>query len=156
MNAPTLAAAPFRLGRRDVRGAWAEYAMAAPIVAFLLLAAADLAMVLHARRQLDDAARSGAQYAALHGPDATAIANKATIATSLPVRVAVEIFSGCVLPDASLQQVRGDTCADGAPGGHYARISVSARRRPLIRFPWTDKLVDRSLPMTVAAVTRTH
>lgn len=133
-----------------------EFALVAPVVLFLFMAATDLAMAVRANMQLNNAARAGAEYAAMHGWDSSAITSAVTSATPLSVTVAPSAYCGCATTSNIAEQACGTTCASGLPAGAYVKVVASATYRPLIPLQWNKILVSNYLNMSVTSVTRTN
>lgn len=130
-----------------------EFALAAPILMFLGLAAVDLALTIDARLRLGEAARAGAHHAALAPWSEAGVTEAAARAVDLPVTVSAVRFSGC----AGAQGVEPRAaCANGEPPGDYARIIVTAQRQPMIRLPLAKPLIEGALTLRATTVTRTR
>lgn len=140
---------------REKSGASAiEFALVAPILMFLFLAATDLAMARRARMQLTDAGLAAERYAALKGWDAAGIENAAKNATSLPVTVTSESYCACVAASALSRATCGATCSSGKPAGTYVSAVVNASYKPMFPFQWNTLLLGGFLNMSVTNIAR--
>lgn len=132
-----------------------EFALMAPVLMFLVIAAMDLALAVRANMQLGNAARAGAEYAAINGYSSDAITSAVNSATALTVSASPTSYCGCAnASGVMVQQSCGTTCATGAPLGKYASITVTANYTPIFPFPWNRILVGSYLNMSETTVVR--
>jgi Flp pilus assembly protein TadG len=132
---------------RSPRGAAIiEFALILPFLVLLLVGLCDLGFAAYDSMQVQAAAEAGAQYAARHPWDATAVAAAVTgatgtsgvLATPAPSRV-------CGCPDGGTLTRVGDwvvdhcsptvTCTSGSPPGVYALVSAQLILSPMLPYP---------------------
>jgi Flp pilus assembly protein TadG len=122
--------------RKDSRGVAAlELAIAAPVLAFLLIATVDFSLGVYTKFQVRSAAQAGAQYAAIAGFDEAAIASAATNSTSLSnISVASSKTCGCVSSNLIVANSCSSPCANGATLGTYANVTAQATYTTLLPY----------------------
>jgi len=131
---------------RDQAGAMAvEFAVLGPILAFLLLMAADLGLALWQKAQVANAARAGVQYAAIHGWNSSAITSAAQSANSLTVAVTPSTYCGCAGTNSIATQSCGSTCASGAAIGTYVSVTTQATYTPISPAGWGSSNTNLSI-----------
>jgi len=115
------------LRRREEGVSAVEFALAAPLLLTLTLGIVDLGLALSAQIRVQQAAQAGAQYAQLHGFDATKISTAVTSATSLSVSAnpVPSQICGCVSGTSvtlSGSSPCTNTCSNGLTAGTYVRV----------------------------------
>lgn len=150
----------FRIMRmwRDKRGSIAvEFALVGTMLPFLFMAATDLALAIRARAEVGNAARAGAEYAAINGWNTPGILTAVTSATSLTnVTATATTFCGCATGSGITQQTCGTACVAGGTTGTYASLTAQANYSPLFPTAWNAYLVNNFVKMSATVVTRTQ
>ncbi|MGH6845398.1 MAG: TadE/TadG family type IV pilus assembly protein [Methylocella sp.] len=132
-----------------------EFALIGPALVLLLMAATDLSMAIHARAEVGNAARAGAEYAETHSFNSSSITNAVTSATSLSGVTATptpSTFCGCATASGIAQQTCGTACAAGGKTGTYVSVTAQATYSPLFPTHWNPNPVN----MSATVVTRTN
>lgn len=146
---------------RNQRGiAAVEFALVATVLGLLLPAATDLALAVWANQQVGNAARAGAEYAAINtagnGYNSSAISTAATSATSRSGVTATStnycgtdsasgVTQTCILPCS---------CTSGPTTGTYVSVTASATYTPILPAMWGTILTHGSLKLSATSVTR--
>jgi Flp pilus assembly protein TadG len=142
---------------QDQRAAAAvEIALTATALTFLLMAATDLALAIRARKEVDNAARAGTQYAAINGYNSSGIATAVKSATSLSVTATSTSFCGCATSTSITHQTCGTTCAAGGTTGTYVSVTAQGNYSPIFPTQWNQYLVSGLVNMSVTETTRTN
>ncbi len=146
---------------RDKRGTVAiEFALIGSALAFLLMAATDLALAIYANTEIGNAARAGAEYAARNPASYTnagisAAAKAATNATLLiGVTTTPTTYCGCATASGVTTQTCGSTCSGGGTTGTYVSVKESASYSPIFAAMWGTILTNNSLSMSATSFTR--
>ena|SRR5215469_5305999 len=125
--------------RDGIRGASAiEFAVVAPVMALASICTIDVGMGLYRNLQVENAAQIGAQYAALHGFNATAISNAITNATSysgVTASPAPTEFCGCASTSGISVATCGSQCSGGVVAGTYITASAQSTYTTLLPYP---------------------
>jgi Flp pilus assembly protein TadG len=129
-----------------------EFALVAPVLVYVMLSASDLALASWQKGQVGNAARAGAQYAAVNGWNNTGVTAAAQSATSLTVSVAASSYCGCAGATGVTQQTCGTTCSAGGSAATYVTVTASANYTPISPHLWG--LSSKNLNVT--SVTRTN
>ncbi len=123
----------------DTRGVSAvEFAIFAPMLILLAIGTTDLGMGFYRRMQVESAAQAGAQYALLHGFDATAISTAVTSATNfsgIAASPAPSQFCGCPSSAGISAMSCSSICSSGSSPGTYVSVSAQAAYSTLISYP---------------------
>lgn len=129
---------PFRFIRRlerDQKGSSVvEFALILPVLMIALMGLVDYGMMVFANNELENAARTGAQYA-LQGPttadDDAGIEAAARAALSDDTGVTVAISRACLCPDGTATAC-SDTCtADELEPGRYVTVNMRLDFTPI-------------------------
>jgi Flp pilus assembly protein TadG len=115
-----------------------EFAILGAVLCLIVVAVGDLGMGFYSYMQVQTSAQVGAQYAALHGFDSTAISNAVTSATSVTgvtASPAPQQFCGCVSGATVTTVTCGNVCADGMTAGTYVSASAVRDYATLISYP---------------------
>lgn len=140
---------------RNERGVSAvEFALISSVLVFLLLAATDLALAIYTRAKIGNAARAGAEYAAIYGWNSSGISTAVTSATSLNVTATPSTYCGCANTSGVAQQTCGSTCTLGGSTGTYVSVTAAASYRPVLNAMWGSILTNNVLNMSATSVTR--
>jgi hypothetical protein len=127
-----------RIWRRNDSGTVAiEFGLLVPVLLALIGITAELGFAMYESMQVNNAAETGALYAARNGYDASGISAAVTGATGTPGITATPApaqFCGC--PGAGgiteVTCVAPPPCTDGSPAGQYARISASLSHQKIL------------------------
>jgi Flp pilus assembly protein TadG len=130
---PTLRA-PHSLSRDQQGSSVVEFALILPILMVALIGIVDYGMMVFANTELENAARTGAQYA-LQGVDEAdddaGIEAAARAALSDDTGVTINISRACLCPDGSASACT-DTCtADELEPGRYVTVNMRLDFTPI-------------------------
>lgn len=113
-----------------------EFALMAPVVAFLLIGALDFGRMAMERSAVGAAARSGALYAALNAGSAPGAIQDAALAgagdESKQRQVASRYF--CICPSTG-EIVCSLACPEGGRPARFGEVTVSTRMETLVPYP---------------------
>ncbi len=139
---------------RCTRGAAViEFALLAPVLLLMVVAAIDFGTFIHQKMQLQSAARAGAQFAAQSSAtrdDTTGIANAVRFASELDFTgVAIETTQFCACSDGIESTPDGNgscggTCAGGEFPGLYVRVDLTGSFAPLFPIKAISDLASSS------------
>lgn len=133
------ALASFAAGKDAASGTAAiEFAIIGSVLVTLLLVGVDLGMAFYSDMQVQTSAQSGAEYAAVHGFNATSISSAVTNATSasgIAASPAPSQFCGCVSSSAVADATCGSVCPDGMTAGTYVTVTATRSYSTLIPYP---------------------
>ncbi|MGH6812160.1 MAG: TadE/TadG family type IV pilus assembly protein [Methylocella sp.] len=157
---------------RDKRGVAAvEFALMGSALVLLVMAATDLALAVHARAEVGNAARAGTDYAAAYAGanngafNSAGITTAVTNATSLPgvtATPAPSTFCGCATASGITQQTQPPCgpptppCPTGLTPGTYVSVTAQANYSPLFPTRWNAYLVNKFVTMSATETTRTQ
>jgi len=130
--------APRRYLRDECGTAAIEFAALGGLMCMLLVVGADLGMGFYSDMQVQTSAQAGAEYAAVHGFDATAVSNAVTNATSssgITSSPAPVQFCGCPGTSGVSSVTCGTSCPDGMSAGTYATVSATRTYTTLVPYP---------------------
>lgn len=130
-----------------------EFAIVASMLATLAIGMLDFSMGLWRQMEVGNAARAGAEYAALHGWDSSAIQNAVTSATSLSsITASPAPAQQCGCPNATSgvtwtgqSPPCTSSCTSGATPSTYVSVSAQASYALIVPYPGI------SSPITLAA-----
>jgi len=115
---------------KDTTGAAAvEFGFMIPIFGLMLISVTDVGLSVYRKMQVEAAAQVGAQYAMVHGFDASAISTavtSATNATAVTATPAPAKYCACVTGSSISTVACGSTCTGGAIAGTYTTVSAQA------------------------------
>jgi Flp pilus assembly protein TadG len=140
--------------RDDRRGVAAiEFAIMAPALVMMTVCTVDLGMGIYSNMQVQNAAQAGAQYAMVHGFDASLISNAVSSATGqsgisaspAPVR-----YCGCATSAGVTNVTCGSTCPAGAVYGTYVQVSTQGTYTTILPYP----MIANSFNLTAQAAVR--
>ncbi len=137
---------------KSARGAAViEFALLAPVLLLMVVAAIDFGTFIHQKMQLQSAARAGAQFAIQSDAsisDTAGILNAAQIASELDFTgVAIETTQFCACSDGIESTPDGNgscggTCAGGEFPGLYVRVNLAGQFTPLFPIAGISNLVS--------------
>lgn len=126
-----------------------EFALVGMFLAVLCIGIIDFGRGIWEYVQVGNAARAGADYAAMHGYDP---ANPAPVeaaaegATSIGnLNIASRMFYGCPSSSGVTEETGGYICASGNEAAQYAEIDTSVPYSPIFAYPGIPN------PMTISA-----
>jgi Flp pilus assembly protein TadG len=121
-----------------------EFALIGPILVLATICTVDLGMGIHRNMQVQNAAQTGAEYAATHGFDPSAIAavTAAAASSTIAASPAPARFCGCATSSGVVEAACGSTCAGGALVGTYVRVSAQSTYTPLLPYPMLQASYD--------------
>jgi len=115
-----------------------EFAILGGVLCVLLIVATDLGFGFYSDMQVQTSAQSGAEYAVVHGFDATAVSNAVTSATSssgITASPAPSTFCGCPSTQGVTTVSCNSTCSDGTNAGTYVTVTATKTYTTLIPYP---------------------
>jgi Flp pilus assembly protein TadG len=145
----------FRRRLGDGGNATIEFALLLPVLATLLVGTVDYGLAIVRQMEVQHAARAGAQDAARHGFDTTAITSAVTGATALAgisATPAPAQSCGCPSGGAVTTAVCGSACPDGAVAGTYVTVSARTVYTTLMPYPG----IPASFTLTASSMVRTQ
>jgi Flp pilus assembly protein TadG len=126
-------------GADDISGSSAiEFSIIAPVLIAATICTVDLGMVSYRKLQVQDAAQAGAQYAAVHGFDASSISNAITGATSysgISASPAPTQFCGCASATGINVVACGSLCPGSVAAGTYVTASAQSTYATILPYP---------------------
>jgi Flp pilus assembly protein TadG len=129
-----------------------EFAVLGAVLCLIVVAVGDLGMGFYSYMQVQNSAQAGAQYAAVHGFDSTAISNAVTNATSITgitASPAPQQFCGCVSGTTVATAACGSVCPDGMSAGTYVSASAVRDYSTLISYPGFASTYHQTATSTV-------
>ncbi|MFN4177976.1 TadE/TadG family type IV pilus assembly protein [Phenylobacterium sp.] len=125
---------PFIL--RDRRGTAAiEFAIIAPVLILLVVAAIEFGFAIRAQLQAQEAASAGALYAMQNGWNSAQISAAVTGATGetgLAATPAPRRFYGCPTASGITETASGASCGDGTTARTYVEVSATLPRKSIL------------------------
>jgi Flp pilus assembly protein TadG len=115
-----------------------EFGFFAASLALMLVSTADFGLGIYYKMQVEDAARAGAQYAAVKGFDATSIVTAVTSATSMTGITAYPApvqFCGCPDNSGVTSATCNSSCSDGSTAGTYVTVSAQRTYSTILSYP---------------------
>ena len=135
---------------QDQRGSSAvELALVAPVLVYVMLAAADLGLSFMKRAQVYNSARAGAEYASLKGWNSSNISTAAQSATNLAVTVTPTTYCGCATASTVVQQACATSCAGGGTLGTFVSVTTNATYTPISPVHWGQSQTNLSATAVV-------
>jgi Flp pilus assembly protein TadG len=129
-----------------------EFAILGAVLCLIVVAIGDLGMGFYSYMQVQNSAQAGAQYAAVHGFNSTAISDAVTNATSttgITASPAPQQFCGCVSGTTVTTATCGTVCADGMSAGTYVTASSVRDYSTLISWPGFASTYHQTATSTV-------
>lgn len=129
-----------------------EFALATPVLLGLLVPVVDLGLAFSEQMKVQQAAEAGAQYASVHGFDATQISSAVTNATTLSVSASPAPSQQCGCLSGSSVTLSGSppcttTCANTLVPGTYVVVNAQATYTPIT--PYSSYI--NAIPTTLTA-----
>jgi len=135
-----------------------EFAILGAVLSLIVVAIGDLGMGFYSYMEVQTSAQSGAQYAAVHGFNSTAISTAVTSATSvsgIAASPAPTQFCGCPSQDPMTHQwsvasaTCGTKCIDNSAVGTYVTASAQRTYTTLISYPGFPASYNQTATSTV-------
>ena len=129
-----------------------EFGVVGAFLCMTVVATGDLGMGFYSYMEVQNSAQAGAQYAAVHGYNSTAVSNAVTNATSvagITASPAPAQFCGCVVNAVVNPATCGTTCADGMTAGTYVSASAVRDYTTLISWPMFPATYHQTATSTV-------
>ncbi len=128
----------FTRALKDTTGAAAvEFGFMIPIFALMLISVTDIGLGVYRKMQVENAAQVGAQYAMVHGFDASAISmavTSATNSTAVSATPSPTKYCAC-LTGSSIGTVScGTICPGGTVAGTYTTVSAQGSYSTLFNY----------------------
>jgi len=111
-----------------------------------------LGLGFYSYMEVQNSAQAGAQYAAVHGFNSTAISNAVTNATSvtgITASPAPQQFCGCVSGATVVAATCGTTCPDTMTAGTYVSASAVRDYSTLLSYPGFASTYHQTATSTV-------
>jgi len=138
--------------KADGGAAAIEFAIMGAALCLLVVATGDLGMGFYSYMQVQNSAQAGAEYAAVHGYNSSAISTAVTSATSitgLTASPAPAKFCGCPAGNAVTTVTCSTICADGMTAGTYVSASATRTYSTLISYPMFPATYQQTSTSTV-------
>jgi len=139
--------------RNCIRGTAAiEFAILGGVFSAVMVVSGDLGLAYYANMQVQTSAQVGAQFAVVHGFNATSIRNavvNATSTTGISASPDPVQFCGCPSGTTLSSATCGTLCPDGLGAGTYARVSASRTHTTLVPYPWLPSSYAQTATSTV-------
>jgi len=129
-----------------------EFAVLGAFLCLFVVGVGDLGMAFYSNMQVQNSAQAGAEYAAVHGYNSTAITNAVTNATSVTGIVASPApsqFCGCVSGMTVAAATCGTVCTNGMSAVTYVSVSASRTYSTLISYPGFPSSYSQTATSTV-------
>jgi Flp pilus assembly protein TadG len=129
-----------------------EFAILGAVLCFLVVAVGDVGLGFYSDMQVQNSAQAGAQYAAVHGFNSTAISSAVTNATSvtgISASPAPQQFCGCANGTTVAAATCSSTCANGMTAGTYVSVSAARTYSTLISYPGFPASYNQTATSTV-------
>ncbi|HWU54221.1 MAG TPA: TadE/TadG family type IV pilus assembly protein [Rhizomicrobium sp.] len=129
-----------------------EFAILGAVLCLIVVAVGDLGLGFYSYMQVQNSAQAGAQYAAVHGFNSTAISSAVTSATSvsgITASPAPQQFCGCVSGSTMTTATCGTVCPDGMSAGTYVSASAVRDYSTLISYPGFASTYHQTATSTV-------
>jgi Flp pilus assembly protein TadG len=131
-----------------------EFAVVASMLATLAIGMLDFGVGLWQQMEVGNAARAGAEYAALYGWNSSAIQTAITSATGLDsITASPSPTQSCGCPDVTTGVTAascGSTCSSGLTAGTYVTVSAQASYSTILPYPG----ISSPLTLTASAIAR--
>jgi hypothetical protein len=117
-----------------------------------LVVSGDLGLAYYSKMQVQTSAQVGAEYAAIHGYNSSAISSAVTGATSttgISATPAPVQFFGCPSSSGIASAASGSTCPDGSMAATYVTVSSSRSYTTLLPYPGIPATYAQAATSTV-------
>jgi Flp pilus assembly protein TadG len=147
-----------RMGKK--RGFWKsmggtaaiEFAIIGGVFSAVMVVSGDIGLAYYSNMQVQTSAQVGAQFASVHGFNATAIDTAVTNATSISGITATPAptqFCGCPSGTTLSTATCGSVCADGTGAGTYVTVSAARTHTTVVPYPWLPASFAQTSSATV-------
>jgi Flp pilus assembly protein TadG len=129
-----------------------EFAVLGAVLCMMVVAVGDLGLGFYSNMQVQNSAQAGAQYAAVHGFNASSISNAVTSATSvtgITASPAPTQYCACVSGSTMTTATCGTTCTGGMTAGTYVSVSAARSYSTLISYPGFPATYSQAATSTV-------
>lgn len=137
-----------------IRGVAAiEFGIIGLILALMIIFTVDLGMGIYRKMQVQNSAQAGAQYAMVHGFNASLISSAVTNATTfsgISASPAPNQFCGCASSTGVASAACTSTCSGGFRSGTYVTVSAQGTYNTLFSYP----LINDSFTFTAQSTVR--
>jgi Flp pilus assembly protein TadG len=127
-----------RFAKADDGIAAIEFAILGAVLCMTVIAVGDLGMGFYSYMEVQNSAQAGAQYAAVHGYNSSAISSavtSATAVTGVTAYPAPQQYCGCASGATVSNATCGTICPDGMSAGTYVSVSSVRDYSTLIAWP---------------------
>jgi Flp pilus assembly protein TadG len=142
-----------RFAKADGGAAAIEFAIVGAVLCLLVVATGDIGMGFYSYMQVRNSAQAGAEYAAVHGYNSSAISSAVTSATSVTGMTASPApaqFCGCASGSSVNSVTCGTICAsNNMTAGTYVTASASRTYSTLISYPMFPASYQQTATSTV-------
>src|SRR5262249_48949989 len=141
-----------KFAKNDSGIAAIEFAVLGAVLCLIVVAVGDLGLGFYSNMQVQNSAQAGAEYAAVHGFNSTAIQSAVTNATSvsgIAASPAPQQFCGCVSGSTVATATCGSVCANGMTAGTYVSVSAARTYSTLISYPGFPASYSQAATSTV-------
>lgn len=136
--------------RREDGAMAIEFAIVGVILVMLLICGFDIGMAFYSYMQVQASAEAGAQYAAVHGYNTSAINTAAISATSTSgISATSSEFCGCASSTGVSSAVCATTCSDGSAAGVYVSVTANRVYSTLLSYPIISSTYRQASTSTV-------
>lgn len=129
-----------------------EFAIVGGVFCMILVVGVDISLGYYSSMQVQTASQMGAQYAAVHGFDATKISNAVTAATSttgISTSPAPTQFCGCASASTITTATCGTSCSDGMTAATYVQVTATRNYTPILPYAWLPASHTQTYTSTV-------
>lgn len=129
-----------------------EFAILGAVLSLLVVGVSDLGLGFYSNMQVQNSAQAGAEYAAVHGFNSSAITSAVTSATSvtgISAAPAPQQFCACVSGTSISTVTCGTICTNGMTAGTYVSVSAARTYSTLISYPGFSASYSQSATSTV-------
>jgi Flp pilus assembly protein TadG len=129
-----------------------EFGIISAVLLILFLCSVDLSLAAYSDMQVQTSAQSGAEYAAVHTFNSSAISSAVTNATStsgISATPAPSQFCGCPSGSGVATATCLSHCADGAVAGNYVTVSATRTYSTIVTYPGFPTSYTQSTSTTV-------
>ncbi len=119
-----------------------EFGIIVPLLTLMVISVADIGLAVYRKMQVEDAAQAGAQYAIMHGFDASAITSAvlgATNSSAITASPSPVTFCGCSTGSGISAATCGTPCPNGAPAGTYTTVYAQGTYSTLLNYQFVPE-----------------
>ncbi|MDE2183979.1 MAG: pilus assembly protein [Alphaproteobacteria bacterium] len=127
-----------------------EFAIIGSVLVMLLVCGVDFGLAFYSDMQVQASAEAGAQYAALHGYNSSAVSTAAVDATpTMGISATSSEFCGCASGSGVSSAICQTTCSDGTTAGIYVSVTASRAYSTLLSYPMVPASYSQTSTSTV-------